>query len=455
MDLVKLLAKLQAIQEQTIEEDDMAEGYTLQKTNVTKNFVPGYDDEVPDSEYDNITYKIVNNRTGKVVGTATRISDPDMRSEYLEITVNGRTRNIPIYPSEDPQAALNKFLKDPKTSKKYTSNDMAESWPLGPDKERKADPVTMRHKTSGKEIVVDRSSVESKKAAGFEVVKSKSSDNDMAEGYTLQKTNVTKNFVPGYDDEVPDSEYDNITYKIVNNRTGKVVGTATRISDPDMRSEYLEITVNGRTRNIPIYPSEDPQAALNKFLKDPKTSKKYTSNDVEEGNEFAKKVQDLKAQGAKPGTKFKTSDGKEHVLEAEKLDECGAGMAMSPLSAMSGMEQQSSPDRFTLTITRGDKNLNVTTDNPAELLQLMKLAGVLKGAEQVQQEPAQEQVANEEFGNTPAATAEREPRSHGDIRDWGLPGTARAKVRYTPAQQGDNPMESRMFEEYKKFKTGK
>ena len=82
MDLVKLLAKLQAIQEQTIEEDDMAEGYTLQKTNVTKNFVPGYDDEVPDSEYDNITYKIVNNRTGKVVGTATRISDPDMRSEY-------------------------------------------------------------------------------------------------------------------------------------------------------------------------------------------------------------------------------------------------------------------------------------------------------------------------------------------------------------------------------------
>jgi hypothetical protein len=34
-----------------------------------------------------------------------------------------------------------------------------------------------------------------------------------------------------------------------------------------------------------------------------------------DGNEFAKKVQDLKAQGAKPGTKFKTSDGKEHTLE--------------------------------------------------------------------------------------------------------------------------------------------
>jgi hypothetical protein len=35
-----------------------------------------------------------------------------------------------------------------------------------------------------------------------------------------------------------------------------------------------------------------------------------------EGNEFAKKVQDLKAQGAKKGTKFKTSDGEEHTLES-------------------------------------------------------------------------------------------------------------------------------------------
>ena len=38
--------------------------------------------------------------------------------------------------------------------------------------------------------------------------------------------------------------------------------------------------------------------------------------DMREGNEFSKKVQDLKAQGAKKGTKFKTSDGEEHTLEA-------------------------------------------------------------------------------------------------------------------------------------------
>ena len=43
---------------------------------------------------------------------------------------------------------------------------------------------------------------------------------------------------------------------------------------------------------------------------------KYTGqDDMPEGNEFSKKVQDLKAQGAKKGTKFKTSDGEEHTLE--------------------------------------------------------------------------------------------------------------------------------------------
>jgi len=195
--------------------------------------------------------------------------------------------------------------------------------------------------------------------------------------------------------------------------------------------------------------------------------KTFEEEDVEEGNEFAQKVQQLKAQGAKPGTKFKTSDGKEHVLEAEEAcEDCGKvhegackeedlkECDMSPLSSMGGMEQQATPDRYTLTIQRGDKNLNVTTDNPAELLQLMKLAGVTQGAE-VQQAPAEEQEVEEDWGNTPAQTNEPEPRGHGDIRDWGLPGTAKAKVRYTPQQQGDNPMESKMFEEYKQFKQGK
>lgn len=214
--------------------------------------------------------------------------------------------------------------------------------------------------------------------------------------------------------------------------------------------------------------NEDIMSVLKGLQAIQEGNQKVEEDDVEEGNEFAHKVSQLKAQGAKPGTKFKTSDGKEHVLESEEeCDKCGKihegackeedlkECDMSPLSSMSGMEQPSSPDRYTLTIQRGDKNLNVTTDNPQELLQLMKLAGVMQSGEQVQQEPAQEQMATEEFGNTPAATNEREPRSHGDFRDWGLPGTAKAKVRYTPANQGDNPMESQMFEDYKKFKQGK
>lgn len=36
---------------------------------------------------------------------------------------------------------------------------------------------------------------------------------------------------------------------------------------------------------------------------------------LDEGNEFAQKVRQLKATGAKKGTKFKTSDGQEHTLE--------------------------------------------------------------------------------------------------------------------------------------------
>jgi len=38
-------------------------------------------------------------------------------------------------------------------------------------------------------------------------------------------------------------------------------------------------------------------------------------SDLMDGNEFAQKVRQLKAQGAKSGTKFKTSDGQEHTLE--------------------------------------------------------------------------------------------------------------------------------------------
>lgn len=279
--------------------------------------------------------------------------------------------------------------------------------------------------------------------------------------------------------------------------------------------------------------------------------------DVEEGNEFAKKVQDLKAQGAKPGTKFKTSDGKEHVLEAEEhcdacdrpeskcvcddhdhvdealnvpklsalvgvdgqklraavmrsqqgqptrsdiilladtfvkiltnpddkaiqdvanlikagnskqapkeqpteesvqLGECG-DMAASPLSMMGASQAPEQNDRYTLTITKGDgSSLNATTDVPEELMQIMKLAGISVGGD-VSQAPAREESVEEEFGNTPAATQEREPRIHGDTKDWGLPGTGAGKPNYPGTKaSGDNPMAESMISEYKNFKAGK
>jgi hypothetical protein len=183
---------------------------------------------------------------------------------------------------------------------------------------------------------------------------------------------------------------------------------------------------------------------------------KVEEDDVEEGNEFAHKVSQLKAQGAKPGTKFKTSDGKEHVLE--DLQECGG--AMSPLSMPGAMAAQAeqNPDRYTLNIQRGDKSLNVTTDSPEELMTIMKLAGV-GGQPVVAQRPAEEAAMHEEWENTPIQTNEREPRAYGDIRDWGFKGTGKGKpgsALNRPAGQGDNPLgETAMMEEYKQFKSGK
>lgn len=64
-------------------------------------------------------------------------------------------------------------------------------------------------------------------------------------------------------------------------------------------------------------------AAANRLAKaaqyEPKLIIDFVKQDVQsmqsEGNEFAQKVQQMKAAGAKKGDKFKTSDGKEHTLE--------------------------------------------------------------------------------------------------------------------------------------------
>ena len=212
---------------------------------------------------------------------------------------------------------------------------------------------------------------------------------------------------------------------------------------------------------------------------------KIEEDDVEEGNEFSGALKAAKDAGKE---EFEVAGKKYKVNECGDYPESGQ---MSPMT-MTGQEQphmgipaevmaqMSAPEMsepeaphmevpmaepeapkatYTLNISNGDNNLSMTTDVPDEIIHIMKLAGVNKGAEVTKKEtPADGEQEVEESGyeNTPDNTNARDPQAHGDIRDWGQKGTANAKTHYTPAQSGDNPMnEQRMFDDYKNFKAGK
>jgi len=184
---------------------------------------------------------------------------------------------------------------------------------------------------------------------------------------------------------------------------------------------------------------------------------------------------------------------KEEVKETDSLSamrklagitECGEEYAdMSPMSVtgteapgmgvpaqVMGMDTSTSDAglkaKYTLSIQNGENNLQMTTDMPDEIIHIMKLAGVNKDAEvtktaapQEEQAKAPKQEVEEEWGNTPAQTKERDPKAYGDIRDWGMKGTGAGKpgsAMNKPSGQGDNPLgEQAMMEAYKKFKAGK
>ena len=192
-------------------------------------------------------------------------------------------------------------------------------------------------------------------------------------------------------------------------------------------------------------------------------------------------------------------DDKEEVKEADALSamrklagitECGEEYAdMSPMS-VTGTEEpgmgvpaqvvgmdatdasaatDASPKaKYTLSIQNGENNLQMTTDMPDEIIHIMKLAGVNKGAEVTKTEApegneeqgeAPKKEVEEEWGNTPSQTKEREPKAFGDIRDWGQKGTGKGQADSAsrkPFGQGDNPLgEQAMMEAYKKFKASK
>jgi hypothetical protein len=101
----------------------------------------------------------------------------------------------------------------------------------------------------------------------------------------------------------------------------------------------------------------------------------------------------------------------------------------------------------------------MTTDMPDEIIHIMKLAGVNKGAEVTKTEAPEGEQEVEESGyeNTPDNTKARDPQAFGDIRDWGKKGTGAGKPNYPGTKaSGDNPMsEQAMMEDYKHFKAGK
>ena len=90
-----------------------------------------------------------------------------------------------------------------------------------------------------------------------------------------------------------------------------VVDFINKAENKTVLSQYLQ-------KALAAY-DEGKRADISRKVPDP--VKTDNEDDAKEGNEFADKVNQLRAQGAKPGTKFKTSDGKEHVLTDSDFDE--------------------------------------------------------------------------------------------------------------------------------------
>jgi hypothetical protein len=196
-----------------------------------------------------------------------------------------------------------------------------------------------------------------------------------------------------------------------------------------------------------------------------------------------------KDKGEDDNKEVKESDALATMRKLAGITECGEEYAdMSPMSvtgteepgmgvpaqvmsmdAEPSIEGDATPKaKYTLSIQNGENNLSMTTDMPDEIIHIMKLAGVNKGAEVTkteapesgeEQSEAPKKEVEEDWGNTPSQTSAREPKAFGDIRDWGQKGTGKGQADSAsrkPFGQGDNPLgEQAMMESYKKFKAGK
>jgi hypothetical protein len=151
----------------------------------------------------------------------------------------------------------------------------------------------------------------------------------------------------------------------------------------------------------------------------------------------------------------------------------GQEMGQEEMPAEMPAQAEEKP-RYTLTVQNGDSNLSMTTDIPDEIIHVMKLAGVKGEAKVEKQAPGQEPTGEQEgqqgaeqgekeveeaWGNTPAATKEKEPHAYGDIRDWGMKGTGKGQAGSAankPYGSGDNPLsEDAILSDYQLFKSSK
>ena len=126
--------------------------------------------------------------------------------------------------------------------------------------------------------------------------------------------------------EIDDMDDDILSYYYPGDIKGKIELMNSVLNlGPDADGHDIVDMVHNNS-GLDTSPAEEIADQFQNELKkaDPETFKKLYGNtqtisDVEstqnEGNEFAQKVRELKAKGAKPGTKFKTSDGEEHTLE--------------------------------------------------------------------------------------------------------------------------------------------
>ena len=128
---------------------------------------------------------------------------------------------------------------------------------------------------------------------------------------------------------------------------------------------------------------------------------------------------------------------------------------------------------FQLTIQTPTKAISMQTTNPDDVINMMKLSGQPVVSHEVvaisapsEIETGREcetcgmetcecdQTMEEEYENTPDATRERGPRSHGEITDFGAPGQGHSKHGYRgTAASGDNPLTvENIITDYSNFK---